>query len=314
MFKRVMVCAAVTLVSAACAARAPGRPVELSAREPGAQSVTRRESLEAFIGKVRTLSAEARPTKSSPETIEASDPALAAALFQLALSDTAQHRHGVADQYARLGIMDKAHEHLAAAVRDDPRDAATWDRIARLWRDSGFPHLGLGDAYRALYFAPRSPIVHNTVGTLLQALGRHKDARARYEAALTLDPTAVYALNNLCYSKVLEGQASDGAQVCRRALELQPGLAAARNNLGLAYAASGNLNDAEQAFAASGQRGRAQYNLGIVHLARRQYSEAARAFEEAQKIRPGFHAAEVMARQARSRANGEDSHDDQFAH
>jgi Flp pilus assembly protein TadD len=302
MFKRGIVCLAVFFVSPACAARGPVRAVERPTRESDAKALPRRESLETFIGKIRTSSAQARPPKSSLQTIEATDPALAAALFQLVLADTAAHRRAVADQYARLRIIDKAHEHLSAAVKIDPTDAATWDRIARLWRDSGFPHLGLADAYRALYFAPMSPIVHNTLGTLLQALGRHKEARTRYETALRLDPTAAYALNNLCYSRVLDGQASEGVSACHRALELQPDLMATRNNLGLAYAASGNFIDAEQAFTVSGQRGRAEYNLGIVHLARRQYFEAVRAFEAAQRIRPGFHAAKAMARQARTQA------------
>jgi tetratricopeptide (TPR) repeat protein len=305
MFKRGIVCLALIFVSAACAARGSVRPVERPTRGVGARSLPERESLETFIGKIRTASAQARPLKSSLQTVEASDPALAASLLQLASGDTAEHRRAVADQYARLRIIDKAHEHLSAAVKIDPTDPATWDRIARLWRDSGFPHLGLADAYRALYFAPRSPIVHNTLGTLLQALGRHKEARARYEMALRLDPTAAYVLNNLCYSSILDGQASEGVSACHRALELQPNLVETRNNLGLAYAASGNFIEAEHAFSVSGQRGRAEYNLGIVHLARSQYFEAVRAFEAAQRIRPGFHAAEAMARQARTRATWE---------
>ena len=36
------------------------------------------------------------------------------------------HR-AVADAYMRLGILDVAHEHLSAAVKLEPRDAASWD-------------------------------------------------------------------------------------------------------------------------------------------------------------------------------------------
>jgi Flp pilus assembly protein TadD len=215
---------------------------------------------------------------------------------------TAESHRAVAGEYVRLRILDKAHEHLGTAVAIDPRDAAAWDGMARIWRDWGVLHLGLADAYRALYFAPTSPIVHNTLGTVFQALGRHEQARAQYEKALRLDPTAAYALNNLCYSSLLDGRALEAMRTCRHALRLQPDLEAARNNLGLAYAAGGDLDAAEQAFASGG--GRSQYNLGIVHLARRQYSEAVKAFEAAQKIRPGFRAAEAMARHARNRANG----------
>jgi tetratricopeptide (TPR) repeat protein len=303
MLKKAVVCGAVVVMSTSCAARGSVRPAEPLVPDVGTKDLPPHDSLETFIGKVRTLSTRARPPQSSVQTVEASDPALAAAFLRLAVRPTASSHRAVADEYARLGILDNAHEHLSAAVAIDPRDAAAWDRKARIWRDWGVLHLGLADAYRALYFAPESPIVHNTLGTIFQALGRHQEARARYEKALQVDATAGYALNNLCYSWLLDGQALEAVRACDRALQLQPRLEAARNNLALAYAVSGNLDAAQQVFASAGERGRAEYNLGIVHLARRQYSEAAKAFEAAQKIRPGFRAAEAMARQARNRAN-----------
>jgi len=304
MLKRVVVCVAVAAMSTACAARGPARPAEPLAPEVGASGPPPHDSLETFIGKVRARSARARPPYSSAQTVEASDPALAAALLRVAARPTAESHRAAAGEYVRLRILDKAHEHLSAAVTIDPRDAAAWDRMARIWRDWGFPHLGLADASRAVYFASASPVAHNTLGTLLQALGRRPEARAQYEKALQLDATAAYALNNLCYGWVLDGQAPEAAWACRRALQLEPDLEAARNNLALAYVTSGDLEVAEQVFASGGERGRAQYNLGIVHLARRQYATAVKAFEAAQEIRPGFRAAEAMARHARHRANG----------
>lgn len=303
MLKKAVVCVAVAVISTACAARGSVRPAEPLAPEVGTRGLPPHDSLETFIGKVRTLSSRARPPQPAVRTVEASDPALAAALLRVATRPTASNHRAVADEYARLGILDKAHEYLSAAVAIDPRDAAAWDGMARIWRDWGVLHLGLADAHRARYFAPTSPIVHNTLGTVFQALGRHREARAQYEKALQLDATAGYALNNLCYSWLLDGQAPEAVRACDRALQLQPRLEAARNNLALAYAVSGNLDAAQDVFASTSERGRAEYNLGIVHLARRQYSEAVKAFEAAQKIRPGFRAAEAMARQARNRAN-----------
>ncbi len=46
------------------------------------------------------------------------------------------------------------------------------------------------DASRAVYYAPDSPVVHNTLGTVLQALGRRAEARAQYEKALAVDASA----------------------------------------------------------------------------------------------------------------------------
>src|SRR4029450_5681722 len=104
----------------------------------------------------------------------------------------------VAKEYRRLGIMDAAFDHLTAATRLDPRDAAAYDARARIWRDWGFPELGMGDSARAVFFAPRSAAAHNTRGTLLAAAGLEVEARREFEKALALDPNAGFARANLC--------------------------------------------------------------------------------------------------------------------
>ena len=301
---RVGVYLAAMTLAAGCAARGVVRHIEPSAPTAGGQE-SPGDSLETFMGKVRARSERVRPPGVAARMIEATDPLLARSLLALSARPSAARHRAVAEQYLRLGILDVAHEHLSAAAAIDPRDAAAWDGMARIWRNWGFPHLALPDAYRALHFAPDSPVVHNTLGTVLQALGRHADARAHYERALALDATAAYALTNLCYGWIQDGQAAKAIEACRQALRLQPHLEEARNNLALAYEASGDLAAALETFASSGEAGRAQYNAGIVHLARRRYHEALKAFELAQTLRPRFRAAEVMARQASRRLHDE---------
>jgi tetratricopeptide (TPR) repeat protein len=131
-------------------------------------------------------------------TIEAQDPALAAALLRLNLLTTAAHHRAVADQYRRLGILDAAFDHLSAAARLNPRDAAAYDARARIWRDWGFPELGMGDCARAVFYAPRSAAAHNTRGTLLAAAGLMEHALREFEAALALEPNATFARVNKC--------------------------------------------------------------------------------------------------------------------
>ena len=262
------------------------------------------DTLEMFMAKVRKLAAEARPTPPSARTLESSDPALAAALLVMGKQPTAASYRNVAREYARLGVLDKAHEHLRLAVVADPRDAEAWEGLARLWRDWGLPHVGLPDAYRAIYHAPASASAYNTLGTLFQALGRRDEARAAYEAALRRDPTAAYALNNICYSWVLKVQPGRAVAACNEALRLQPNFAAARNNLALARAIADDMASALRTFAEGGDASRAQYNIGIVHLARREYGAAIKAFAAAQALRPGFLIAEARTRQARAQAEG----------
>src|SRR5437867_6835182 len=161
------------------------------------------ESLASYIDRVRVVSQAARPRPSlGVQSVETWDPGLASALLQLAAAPTAAHHRQVASEYRRLGILDVAHAHFTAAVRLDDRDAAAFDGLARIWRDWGFPHLGLDDSHRAVELAPASASAANTLGTLLQAQGNVGDAARWYERAAALDPDASYAVNNLCYASV----------------------------------------------------------------------------------------------------------------
>ena len=289
----------VAVATTGCGARSflglkPGSP----AKPEQARAASPTEALETFMGKMRKLSAEAAPPRAESPSLETHDTRLRAAIAAAVLARTPASYRLVAAEYWRVGVFDRAHEYLNAALAMAPQDAATFDALARLWRDAGFPQLGLADAHRAVYFAPHSAVAHNTLGTLLQALGRRVPARESYERAARLDASAAYALNNLCYAWVLEGDGKRARTACERALELQPDFAAARNNLALAHAVNGNLPAARDAFAASGDRAGALYNTGMVHLARREFANAVDAFAAAQASKPSLALAAARARQA----------------
>ena len=255
------------------------------------------QSLERFIAQVRKLSMEARPNRPLPLTIEGSDAKLAAALTAAAVMPSPERFRDVAGEYARIGVNDRAYEYLMMAVSRDPRNAAGYDALARVWRDSGFPQRGLGDAHRAVHFAPSSPIAHNTLGTILQALGWHDAAKAEFERALQLDPSAVYALSNLCYASLVDGRNQDAQAACEKALDVDPRFEPARNNLALTYAAAGNMSAAQRTFAAGDDPALAQYNMGLVHLARHEYREALVSFKTVLTLRPDLRVAAARVRQ-----------------
>ena len=87
-----------------------------------------------------------------------------------------------------------------------------------------------------------------------------------------------------------------------QALAADPELMAAHNNLALTFIAAGNPAAARNAFLATGDPAGAAYNRGIIHMARREYTPAATAFEEAIAARPGFTAAKAQAHDALMRA------------
>jgi Flp pilus assembly protein TadD len=79
-------------------------------------------------------------------------------------------------------------------------------------------------------------------------------------------------------------------------------MTAARNNLGLAYAAAGRLDLAREQFALAGGPASTAYNVGMMHLAEGRFAEAAAEFRTALKISPTFAGAERRAIDARRRA------------
>jgi tetratricopeptide (TPR) repeat protein len=167
-------------------------------------------------------------------TAETHDPVLQSALTRLAVAASPESHRRVALAYYRLGIRDLAFDHFQAAVRLERSDAAAWDGMARVWRDWGFPQLGLSDAHRAVFYAPRSAAARNTLGTLLQALGNRKDARREYERAVTLNPRAAWAYNNLCNLAILDNEPAHAIDACRQSVSLDPALEVARANLAAA--------------------------------------------------------------------------------
>jgi tetratricopeptide (TPR) repeat protein len=256
------------------------------------------DSLEQYVAKIRKLASRARPAPNPLPTLESQDRKLAAALLLAAATPTAESLRCVGDEYRRLGILDMAFRYYNRALRIDSTDGAAYDGLARIWRDWGFPGLGLGDASRAVYYARTSGASYNTLGTVMQALGNRRGARAAYEQAHRSDPHGSYALTNLCYLSFLEADTDTALGECRRAIELDPGSKPAHNNLALIYASQGKLDLARSELSRDGDEAASQFNMGVIYMATSDYVSAATAFQAALVARPSFSAAGQRARQA----------------
>ena len=243
-----------------------------------------------------------RATRRTTLTAEEWNPRLSSALQLLAVSPAAAHYAAVGEIYMELGVLDTAYDYLRLALEKDRKSARAYDGLARIWRRWGLAGVGLGDAHRARYYAPTSPAVHNTLGTLLQRVGNYEAAERAYARAIALDSRASYAFNNLCYLAFLQGKPRAAIPHCRAALELAPSLSTARNNLALAYASTGRMDLAKREFQGQADEADAQFNLGIVLMAKHMYLEAADAFDAARAARSSFYKATTMAHEARALA------------
>jgi Tfp pilus assembly protein PilF len=177
------------------------------------------------------LSETARPPRAEIPVAELTDPALRASLARLAQSKTAEHYWQVGESYRRLGVFDQAYDYLEEAVHLDAGYAPAWDALAKVWRDWGTPEYGVGDASRAVYFGPNVAAYRNTLGTLLVSLGRFAEARDAFSAALSREPGAAWALNNLCFVDLQEGRLTDARSHCEAAVARAPEFRVARQNL-----------------------------------------------------------------------------------
>lgn len=248
---------------------------------------------------MRELQSRATAKPSLLPTIEVRDPALRAALIQLAGEETAANHRLVAAAYVGVGIPDFAYKHLRRALRLEPCDARAYDGLGRLWRGWGQPDLALGEVYRALACDARSPAIYNTLGTVFHALGQEENARGAFEHALRIDPGAGFALNNLCYLSLEDGKDAAAETYCARALALDPGDAVASNNLALAYAIQGDVGRAETLLMNNSSMASGHYNVGVLRLSLGNYAGAAQAFDRAAAAQPSFWLARRRAIRAR---------------
>jgi len=214
-----------------------------------------------YVAQLRKLSLEARPRAKtvSPGVAEVRDERLRNALAQLTASPSADAHRQVALEYRRLGIADAAFTHLSAAIKLDPKDAASYDLRARIWRGWGTPELGLPDARKAVALAPQSATAWNTLGLLLDSGGQTEEGVRAYLHAVVLEDGAPYAWSNLCRVWTAMGDGPSAVQACRRAVVLAPGSPTLEMNLVKAerLLAPARPIDAEQT-TASGDRPRVE--------------------------------------------------------
>ena len=260
------------------------------------------ESLSAYVRQLRTLQANARTTISLGNSIEAHDPVLASALLKLKMLPTAANHREVARAYTAAGITDFAYRHYQRALQILPCDSSALEGLARLWRQWGTPELALSEAHRAVHCSPGSASAYNTLGTVLVALGQLEQARAAFEFAGRLDGRAAFALNNLCYVALQQGDGPAAQQACERALGVEPTMVAAQTNLALAYALQGNVSIAEGRLLDDADTATGLYHVGMLRMSMNQYSAAATAFDLAGDTRPSLADAARRAAQARVKA------------
>jgi predicted O-linked N-acetylglucosamine transferase (SPINDLY family) len=139
------------------------------------------------------------------------------------------------------------------------------------------------------------PADHSNLGAVLRALGRLDEAEEKYRRAIALDPNlaaAHYNLGNLLDDQVRH---ADAADAFRAAVRLRPDYAEAWNGLGKSLQRQGRLSEGLEAFRRAVQcapsNAEMHTNLGAVLIALERSDEAQAALHKALTLDPAYAAA-----------------------
>ena len=152
----------------------------------------------------------------------------------------------------------------ALAIDAGSYDAAQVRVLATLNAGRAGDALGLAEALIARF--PDDAFAHNSLGAVLQVLGRLEEAAGAYRKAVAMAPQNALARTNLAQACAGLGRHDEAAQVLREAIALDPRSAVAREGLASVLLASGQPAEAERV-------ARETHSLGLatpstfVHLA-----------------------------------------------
>jgi tetratricopeptide (TPR) repeat protein len=144
---------------------------------------------------------------------------------------------------------------------------------------------------RVLTAEPENPDALHLLGVIRQQRGDCAVSAELIGRAIALRPQAHYCCN-LANALTGLGRFQEAADACRRALELDPGLAMAQSNLGVALRAMGRPLPAIEAFRAAialqPDQAEAYSNLGVLLTEQGRRDEAAQVLRQVLAFRPDY--------------------------
>lgn len=135
------------------------------------------------------------------------------------------------------------------ALRLSPNDVPSLNGLARILLAGGRPGEALRLALRASALDGESAESRRLAGRAYHTLGMAPEARASYEAAIRLDPSDAWALNNLGLLAIEEERSGAALAPLALAARLAPGEPRIHNNLGVALERTGHVYAAADAYA-----------------------------------------------------------------
>jgi serine/threonine protein kinase/tetratricopeptide (TPR) repeat protein len=195
--------------------------------------------------------------------------------------------------------MDSALDYFDKALKADPRFALAYTGIAdaslrmnSLKKDSLWTQKALAAAQQAQALNDALPEVHATLGNAYRATGKHAEAVAELNRALTLAPNSDEFYRRLGNVHLDSGDIAQALDAFQKAVQLNPYYWINYNDLGIAYEHRADYAKALEAF----QRATVlepdietgYENAGNMYLIQGKYQESIPLFQKAIQIEPYF--------------------------
>jgi tetratricopeptide (TPR) repeat protein len=193
--------------------------------------------------------------------------------------------------YGSAGDLPSAEGALRRAIQADPTLLPAYSMLGQIYLSQGKLDQALQE-FDTMAQHQSSPVGALTMsGMILQARSNPGQARARYERAVTLDPRAAVAANNLAWMYAESGEKLDDAvRLARNAAEVLPDSPQVLDTLGWAYYKNGLADVAVGPLVRSVEKdpknGGYRFHLGLAYLKAGDAVRAREALAQALKLSP----------------------------
>jgi Tfp pilus assembly protein PilF len=202
----------------------------------------------------------------------------------------------LAAAFRSLGLQEQARQQLELYQRG-LQERAKKD-VAVTKSNQANEYLAQGDVQKALDLYkeaiaedPKNPLLLYNLALALDRQGDQHGEREALRQAIELDPGFAAAHNQIGYLILQAGQTGEAEKEFKKAISLDSHYAEAQNNLGTLYGQGGNDAAAEQLFREAIKSDpaytQALVNLGATLASESNFAEADAALQEALRIEPG---------------------------
>ncbi len=150
----------------------------------------------------------------------------------------------------KAGELDRARSAFEKSLQLDPKHVKTLLNLSRVLIEQGKPRDALTHVTTAAQLDSMSGDVHRMMGRARTELRQPNEAVESYRIALSLQPSDVWAMNNMALVLIHQGRYEEAIAPLARAVQLDSSVAVFHNNLGIALERTGHYTMAAQSYRA----------------------------------------------------------------